>query len=52
MIGTAFGEDFDGYDRSVDSHIKNLRQKNETDPKNPVYIQTIHGVGYRFGGGK
>lgn len=52
LIGTAFGEDFDGYDRSVDSHIKNLRQKIETDPKNPVYIQTIHGVGYRFGGGK
>jgi len=52
LIGTAFGEDFDGYDRSVDSHIKNLRHKIETDPKNPVYIQTVHGVGYRFGGGE
>jgi len=51
LIDSAFGEDFDGYDRSVDSHIKNLRQKIETDPKNPVYIQTVHGVGYRFGGG-
>ena len=51
LIDSAFGEDCDGYDRSVDSHIKNLRQKIETDPKNPVYIQTVHGVGYRFGGG-
>lgn len=50
LISTAFGEDFDGYDRSVDSHIKNLRQKIETDPKNPVYILTVHGVGYKFGG--
>jgi len=50
LITTAFGEDFEGYDRSVDSHIKNLRQKIETDSKNPVYILTIHGIGYKFGG--
>lgn len=50
LISIAFGEDFDGYDRSVDSHIKNLRQKIEADSKTPVYVQTIHGVGYRFGG--
>lgn len=50
LIATAFGEDFEGYDRSVDSHIKNLRQKIETDSKNPVYILTIHGIGYKFGG--
>ncbi len=50
LISIAFGEDFDGYDRSVDSHIKNLRQKIESDSKNPVYVKTIHGVGYRFGG--
>jgi DNA-binding response OmpR family regulator len=50
LIGAAFGDDFEGYDRSVDSHIKNLRQKIETDPKNPVYVLTVHGVGYRFGG--
>lgn len=50
LISTAFGEDFEGYDRSVDSHIKNLRQKIETDSKNPVYVLTIHGVGYKFGG--
>ncbi|HVI42512.1 MAG TPA: response regulator transcription factor [Anaerovoracaceae bacterium] len=50
LINTAFGEDFEGYDRSVDSHIKNLRQKIETDSKNPVYVLTIHGIGYKFGG--
>lgn len=50
LIRTAFGDDFEGYDRSVDSHIKNLRQKIETDSKNPDYILTIHGVGYKFGG--
>ena len=50
LISAAFGDDFEGYDRSVDSHVKNLRQKIETDPKNPVYVLTVHGVGYRFGG--
>ena len=50
LIASAFGDDFEGYDRTIDSHIKNLRQKIETDPKNPVYVKTIHGVGYKFGG--
>ncbi|MDF2841932.1 MAG: DNA-binding response regulator [Herbinix sp.] len=50
LITIAFGDDFDGYDRTIDSHVKNLRQKIESDPKNPVYVKTIHGVGYKFGG--
>jgi len=50
LIYMALGEDFDGYDRTIDTHIKNMRQKIENDPKNPKYIVTIHGVGYRFGG--
>lgn len=50
LICMVLGEDFDGYDRTIDSHIKNLRQKLESDPKNPKYILTVHGVGYRFGG--
>jgi len=50
LISTAFDNEFEGYDRAVDSHIKNLRKKIETDPKKPVYILTIHGVGYKFGG--
>lgn len=50
LISAAFNDEFEGYDRTIDSHIKNLRQKIETDPKNPVYVKTIHGVGYKFGG--
>lgn len=50
LIASVFGDEYDGFDRTVDSHIKNLRKKIETDPKEPVYVRTIHGVGYRFGG--
>lgn len=50
LISVALGEDFNGYDRTIDTHIKNIRQKIESDPKNPKYILTIHGIGYRFGG--
>ncbi|MDD3174149.1 MAG: response regulator transcription factor [Herbinix sp.] len=50
LIASALGEEYEGFDRTIDSHIKNLRQKIETDPKNPVYVKTIHGVGYKFGG--
>lgn len=50
LITIALGNDFYGFDRTIDSHIKNIRQKIENDPKNPVYLLTIHGVGYKFGG--
>ena len=50
LIRIALGDDFEGYDRTIDSHIKNLRQKIENDPKHPVFIITVHGKGYRFGG--
>lgn len=50
LINIALGEDFEGYDRIIDTHIKNLRQKIEQDPKNPRFILTVYGVGYRFGG--
>jgi DNA-binding response OmpR family regulator len=50
LIASAFGDEFEGYDRTIDSHVKNLRQKIETDPRNPSYVKTIHGVGYKFGG--
>lgn len=50
LITTALGEDFGGYDRVIDTHIKNLRQKIETDPRLPEYILTVYGVGYRFSG--
>lgn len=44
----AFGFDFEGYDRTVDSHIKNLRQKIEDNLKEPKYVITVYGVGYKF----
>ncbi|HHV73479.1 MAG TPA: response regulator transcription factor [Thermoanaerobacterium sp.] len=49
LIEKAFGYDFDGFDRTIDAHIKNLRQKIEDDPKNPTYIKTVYGAGYKFG---
>jgi DNA-binding response OmpR family regulator len=49
LVEFAFGSDFDGYDRTVDTHIKNLRIKIEDNPKEPIYIQTVFGLGYRFG---
>jgi DNA-binding response OmpR family regulator len=39
---------FEGYERTIDQHIKNLRQKLEPDPRNPRYIVTVRGVGYRM----
>lgn len=50
LIEKIFGVDFDGYDRTVDVHIKNLRKKIEEDTKNPKYIITVMKVGYKFGG--
>ena len=43
------GHEFEGYERSVDSHVKNLRRKIEPDPANPSVILTVMGGGYRFG---
>ena len=51
IIDGVFGYDFDGFDRTVDVHVANLRRKVEPDGKNPRYVQTVHGVGYRFGNG-
>ncbi len=49
LIEIALCEDFSGYDRAVDTHIKNLRLKIEDDTSNPKYVVTVRGVGYRFG---
>ena len=48
LIASAFDTDFSGYDRVIDTHIKNLRKKIEENPEEPHYIETIRGVGYRF----
>jgi DNA-binding response OmpR family regulator len=50
LIDFALDDEFDGFDRIIDTHIKNIRQKIENDPKSPRYVQTVHGVGYKFGG--
>ncbi len=44
------GYDYEGFERTVDTHVKNLRAKVEADPKEPVYVQTVYGLGYKFGG--
>lgn len=50
LVEKALGYQFEGYERSIDAHIKNIRHKIEDDPKNPSLILTIYGVGYRFSG--
>ena len=49
LINRVRGYEFEGYERSIDSHVKNLRRKIEEDPGNPVMIQTVLGGGYRLG---
>jgi two-component system alkaline phosphatase synthesis response regulator PhoP len=49
LLDRVQGYAFEGYERTVDAHIKNLRQKIEPDPREPRYVQTVYGVGYRFG---
>jgi two-component system OmpR family response regulator len=48
LLDLVQGEAFEGYERTIDSHIKNLRRKIEPDPDNPKYIITVHGVGYKI----
>lgn len=50
IIEITFGFDYDAYDRAIDTHIKNIRQKIEDNPKKPDYIKTIYGMGYKSGG--
>jgi len=44
------GIDFQGFDRTIDVHIKNIRKKIEEDSRNPKYIVTVTRIGYKFGG--
>lgn len=48
LLDASQGNAYEGYERTIDAHIKNLRAKLETDPHNPRYIETVFGVGYRF----
>jgi len=48
LLDCVFGQYYEGLDRTIDVHVKNLRRKIEPNPKKPLYIQTIYGVGYKF----
>jgi DNA-binding response OmpR family regulator len=48
LLEAAQGVAYEGYERTIDAHIKNLRAKVELDPRKPKYIETVFGVGYRF----
>ena len=50
LMTMAFGDHYDGLDRNIDSHIKRIRQKMESDPSEPEYLHTKYGAGYVFGG--
>jgi len=52
LIEEALGYDFEGFDRTIDVHILNLRRKLESDPSHPRYIKTVYGIGYKFAGGE
>jgi two-component system alkaline phosphatase synthesis response regulator PhoP len=48
LLDLLHGVRYDGYDRSIDAHVKNLRRKLEADPLEPRYVLTVYGIGYRF----
>ncbi|MCK9443718.1 MAG: response regulator transcription factor [Tissierellaceae bacterium] len=48
LIISAFGHEYEGFDRTIDTHIKNIRQKIESNPRDPRYIHTVYGTGYKF----
>ncbi len=50
IVNRVQGYEYEGYERTVDAHVKNLRRKVESDPQAPHLIETVPGVGYRFGG--
>ncbi|MFZ0014906.1 MAG: response regulator transcription factor [Acidimicrobiia bacterium] len=48
MLDAVRGVSFESYERSIDAHVKNIRKKLEPDPRHPRYLETVHGIGYRF----
>lgn len=49
IVNRVQGYEYEGYERTVDAHVKNLRRKIEADPRAPRFVETVPGVGYRFG---
>ena len=50
LVNVILGYDFEGYDRTIDAHVKNIRHKIEDNQKNPSYLKTVYGIGYKFTG--
>jgi DNA-binding response OmpR family regulator len=48
LLDRVSGEAYEGYERTIDVHIRNLRTKIEPNPRNPQYVDTVYGMGYRF----
>jgi len=48
LLDAVHGVAIESYERAIDAHVKNIRRKLEPDPRAPRYVQTVHGVGYRF----
>jgi two-component system alkaline phosphatase synthesis response regulator PhoP len=48
LLEAATGEAYEGYERTIDTHIKNMRRKIEDEPASPTYLLTVHGVGYKM----
>jgi two-component system OmpR family response regulator len=48
LVDKALGYQFEGYERTIDAHIKNIRQKLKDDPRKPTFILTVYGLGYKF----
>lgn len=48
LVNLVQGYDFEGYERTIDAHVKNLRHKIEENPREPAFIKTVYGIGYKF----
>jgi len=48
LINNVLGYEFEGYERAIDAHIKNIRHKIENDSQRPNFIKTVYGAGYKF----
>ena len=48
LLDAIRGVEVESFDRAIDAHVKNVRRKLEPDPRNPRYVLTVHGVGYKF----
>ncbi len=49
LLTATLGESYAGYERAIDTHVSNLRKKIEPNPQKPIFIQTVYGLGYKFG---